>query len=95
MPITKAAKKAMRVSYRRREINLVQLRKIRLARREINKLVKSGETGDSESVKQALANYYSALDKAVKKGIIHKNKASRLKSRAVSRIKRSQVESDN
>jgi len=35
---------------------------------------------DEEKIKQASARMYSIIDKALKKGVIHKNKASRHKS---------------
>lgn len=71
MPNTKSAIKAARQSLRRREVNLVALEKIRKAAKQARKLKTS----------EALAEAFSALDKAAKKHIIHKNKASRLKAR--------------
>lgn len=44
------------------------------------KLSVSIESTDKTEIKEAAINYISALDKAVKRGIIHLNKASRHKS---------------
>jgi len=71
MPIIKSAKKQVSSSARRRTMNL--------ARRKANR----------ETVKAALATpsmdnlkaAFKAVDKSAKQGIIHKNKASRIKSR--------------
>lgn len=43
-------------------------------------LSESVENKDKTEIKEATKNYVSALDKAVKRGIIHRNKASRHKS---------------
>lgn len=73
MPVTKSAKKALRQSKRKKLVNDRVLRQLR-------RVVKKTRTsGTLDSIKKA----YSALDKAVKKNVIHKNKASRLKSRLV------------
>ncbi len=78
MPITQSAKKALRRDRRRTTINVRIKRKIKatlkLARRE--------------PTKKNLAAAYSALDRAAKKKIIHKNKASRLKSRLMKFVKK-------
>ncbi len=38
-------------------------------------------SGDTEAIKQALAQACSSIDKAAERGIIHKNEAARRKSR--------------
>jgi len=43
-------------------------------------LSESVENKDKNEIKEATKNYVSALDKAVKRGIVHRNKASRHKS---------------
>lgn len=71
MPITKSAKKALRRDRRRAVIN-------KLIKEKLKKVISLARKKPSqETLKQAT----SALDQAVKKGLIHKNKASRLKSR--------------
>lgn len=78
MPITKSAKKALRVSRRRRVINLRVKHSYKDAVRDVRKTATHVTT---EARKNTLSQAYSKLDKAAKKGIVHKNKASRLKSR--------------
>jgi len=71
MPIIKSAKKKVRVAKRNRALNLKYTKKMR---EEIKKYQ------DKPSDKQ-LSAAYSAIDKCVKKKIIHKNKAAHLKSK--------------
>ena len=87
MPITKSAKKALRVSNRRHTINLRVKRTykdaVRDVRRPADKKPANAESAEksTETLKKMLIRVYSELDKAAKKGVIHKNKAARLKSR--------------
>lgn len=78
MPNTKSAKKAMRQSAKRRIVNLKTKDKYKDALRDFRKLIAGSKLEDA---KKALVTTASALDKAVKKHLVHKNKASRLKSR--------------
>lgn len=71
MPITASAKKALRQDRRRAIINKRIKRKIKEALKKARQ----------KPTKKTLAEAASALDRAVKKKIIHKNKAARLKSR--------------
>lgn len=72
MPILKNAKKALRVSERKRATN----QRIKSRVKSATDKVKKGE-GKAEALPEA----FSAIDKAVKKNLIHSNKASRLKSK--------------
>lgn len=88
MPNTKSAAKAMRQSRRRRDINLKTKAKFKTATKQVKKLV--GENNIDEALK-ALSLAMSALDKGVKKGVLHKNTASRKKSRmakAIAKLKK-------
>lgn len=67
MPISKAAKKAQRQNIKRHAHNV----KIK---DELKKTIK-------EASAKNLSKVYSVVDKAVKRHIIHKNKAARIKSR--------------
>jgi len=71
VPKTKSAKKALRVSERRKKYNLQFKQKIKALIKEIKKDTKKNNF-------EAIA---SILDKAASKNVIHKNKAARLKSR--------------
>jgi len=78
MPNTKSAIKAMRVSRRRRVINLVTIDKYKDAVKAVRQAVVAKNKAEAE---KSLVLAFKQLDKAVKKRVIHKNKASRLKSR--------------
>lgn len=87
MPNTKAAKKALRVSERKRVINNVKKNKIIQSRRILNKLFTQGKTTFTD-FKEALARYFSSLDKAAKTNYIPKQRADRLKSRMTIKVKK-------
>jgi len=78
MPITESAKKALRQNKRRRVLNLARAKKFREAIRQYKKAL---EEKNMEEARKLLSLVYKNLDKAVKTGVIKKNKASRLKSR--------------
>lgn len=53
----------------------------------IKNVLKAVETGDKEAATAAYAKAQPIIDKAAGKGLIHKNKASRIKSRLSARVK--------
>jgi small subunit ribosomal protein S20 len=71
MPIIKSAIKKMRRDARRR----VATAKIKIALKKVVKTAHQKPTGAALSAAQ------KSLDKAAKTGLVHKNKAARLKSR--------------
>ena len=73
MPIIKSAIKKVRKDKKRVVHNSVQVS----AYKETLKQLKKGGKNIAELIKK----FYSQVDKAVKKNVIHKNKAARLKSR--------------
>ena len=73
MPIIKSAIKKVRKDKKRTAQNLNYLKAIK----ELFKKIKKGSKDKMELIKA----YYSKIDKAVKKKVIHKNKGSRLKSK--------------
>ena len=78
MPNTKSAAKAMRQSAKRRVQNLAKKEAFKKAVKEVRKLIAAGKKSEAaEAIKTAM----KTLDKAIKTGIIHKNTASRKKSR--------------
>ena len=83
MPITKSAQKALRQSIRRRTQNLSRKEAYKTAIRTYKNRIAEKKFEDA---KNALRNVAQALDKAVKTGVIHKNKASRLKSQFAKHI---------
>lgn len=78
MPQRKAAQKALRQNKKRRQENLKVKQNIKSTLKKFKKAV---EAKDSVLGQETLTNIYKSLDKAVNKNIIHKNKASRKKSR--------------
>lgn len=91
MPITKSAKKALKVSKRRQAENL-------LMKQEIKNRVKGlklSVTAKNKDITSELSLAYSALDKAAKKHLIHKNKASRLKSRLTKAATKAELATDS
>lgn len=83
MPVTKSAKKKLRVDNRRREVNKKVLGKMK------NAIKKAKEKPDKEKIDDA----YRMIDRAAKKGVIKKNKAGRLKSSLVRESKKKLDES--
>ncbi len=84
MPIKDAAKKSLRQNKKRRAANLRRKRKYKSLKKKIEDLVSKKEL---EKAKKFLPDFQKAVDKAAKKGTIHKNKAARLKSRLAKKIK--------
>jgi small subunit ribosomal protein S20 len=78
MAITKNAKKAYRVSLRKRVANDSRRRTMKEAVKEVRDTVLKK---DEKAVKTNLALAYKALDKAAKKGVIKKGTANRKKAR--------------
>lgn len=83
MPNTKSANKAMRQSRRRNTINLRTKSKFKAA---VKVTKQSVVAGDSAKAVEQLKKAFSTIDKAVKKNVLHKNTASRKKSRLAKAI---------
>lgn len=71
MPILKSAIKKLKQDKKRTGVNKVYRENLRRALKQARK----------EKTAKTVKLAYSALDKAAKKKVIHKNKAARLKSR--------------
>ena len=83
MAITKNAKKANRVSVRKREVNDRRRRTMREAVKTVRvSIVKK----DAKAIKTELSAAFKALDKAAKRGVIKKGTADRKKSRLAKAI---------
>ncbi len=78
MPNTKSATKALRQSVKRRARNLASKNAYKIAVKEFRKTA----AVSTKNAAEMLANLQQKLDKAAKTGVIKKNKAARLKSRA-------------
>lgn len=53
----------------------------------VKKVLKAVESGDKDAARMAFSAAQPNIDKAVSKGLLHKNKASRIKSRLSNKIK--------
>ena len=74
----KSAKKRIDIAERNRLRNVAAKSAIKTATRKVLELA---QAKDEEALKPALSTVYKLCDKAVGKGILHKNTASRKKSR--------------
>ncbi|OGN16531.1 MAG: 30S ribosomal protein S20, partial [Candidatus Yanofskybacteria bacterium RIFCSPHIGHO2_02_FULL_46_19] len=72
-------------SKKRRTKNLQKKEVFKTVVKEFKKLVVAGKFDDAKKI---LPLVYKKLDKAAKSGVIKKNKASRLKSRATKLLKK-------
>jgi small subunit ribosomal protein S20 len=79
MANTKSAIKAARKTVRLTERNRGTKTRLKTLRKRLDTLIAAKDTAGS---KIAAADYVSAMDKAVKSGVVHRNAASRAKSHA-------------
>ncbi len=78
MPITRSAKKALRVSFRKKIVNDRRVKQMKDAVKKVEKAVVAKVTKEAGAL---LSKAYAAIDKAQKQGVIKKNTASRKKAR--------------
>lgn len=85
MPIIKSAQKRARTAKKAALRNLKTKRDYKAAIKTLQLKLKSG----SKTVSKELSGAQSSLDQAVKKGVIHKNKAARKKAQLAAAAKKS------
>jgi small subunit ribosomal protein S20 len=78
-----SALKRVRQTERRTERNRANKSRMRTALRKLRAAVNSGNQQEAQAL---LRTTISVLDKSVQKGVIHKNTASRYKSRLTARV---------
>jgi small subunit ribosomal protein S20 len=83
MPNHKSAEKRVRQNQKRNAINTSNESRLRT---QIKKLRAALATGDKTQSTELLTPTISSIDKAVNKGILHKNTAARYKSRLTSHV---------
>ena len=83
MPVTKSAKKQMRVDEKRQLRNKSIRSQCKTNVTKAERLIFSGEL---ETAQKAVVAAISSLDKAVVKGIIHLNNAARRKARLMKKL---------
>ena len=84
----KSAKKRVLTAERNRVKNVAFKTSIKTALKKVLELAK-GE--DQDALNTAISKAYQLCDKAVSKGVLHKNTAARKKSRLVLAVKRIQA----
>ena len=81
----KSAKKRILVAEANRQRNVALKSAIKTA---LKKALALAEGDDKDALNSAISNVYKLCDKAVSKGVLHKNTAARKKSRLVLAIKK-------
>ena len=84
----KSAKKRVLTAERNRIKNVAFKTSIKTA---LKKVLELATSEDKEALNSAISRAYQLCDKAVSKGILHKNTAARKKSRIVLAVKRLQA----
>jgi small subunit ribosomal protein S20 len=84
MANTRSAAKQARGAVRRRTLNRIQISTVRTSEKKIRALAKAGKT---EEAAKLLPKFQSEIDRAAKKGVVHKNTASRHKQRVAALLK--------
>ena len=81
----KSAIKEIRASERRRKVNQLHRSRARTQVKQTRILIEDGELTEAQAM---LSQASSALDKAAKKGALHRNTAARRKSRLMKLLNR-------
>lgn len=84
MPKTKSAKKALRQSARRRELNLGREKKLKETVKKFKKLLTGAKKDEAQAF---LREAYKTIDKMAKVDFIKKGRADRMKSRLAKKLK--------
>lgn len=82
MPNHKSAEKRVRQNEKRREINRSNRGRLRTSIRKLRTALAGGDAG---AINELLPETISTIDKAVQKGVLHRNAAARQKSRLTAR----------
>lgn len=83
MPNHKSAEKRMRQNEKRREINRRNRGRLRTSIKKVRAAISSG---DADQLNTLLPETVSIIDKAIQKGILHRNAAARYKSKLTTRV---------
>jgi small subunit ribosomal protein S20 len=86
MPNHKSSEKRVRQSEKRRDVNRNNRGRLRTS---IKKLRAALTAADANTVQELLPATISTIDKAVQKGVLHRNAAARYKSRLTTRVNQS------
>ena len=86
-PINPLALEEFQALQERHEFLQGQLEDVKSSRRDLSKVIKAIETGDKAGAESAFATAQPLLDRFSTRGLIHKNKAARHKSRLTAAIR--------
>ena len=84
----KSSKKRVLIAERNRLRNVAMKSSIKTA---VKKVLELSTSDDKEALQAALSNAYKLCDKAVSKGVLHKNTAARKKSRLTKALNKIQA----
>jgi small subunit ribosomal protein S20 len=84
MANTRSAAKQARGAVRRRTLNRIQISTVRVSEKKIRALAKAGKTDEAAKL---FPKFQSEIDRAAKKGVVHRNTASRHKQRVAALLK--------
>lgn len=84
MPHTKSAKKRLRQNLKRRARNRAVKSALRTQVRKVREAIEAGDLAKAEAEFRLAAK---KADQAAAKGVIHRNKAARIKSRLAAKIR--------
>lgn len=83
MPILRSAKKRMRQDQKKRLRNQSVKKQTKTSIKKLKGLIDEGKKNEA---KKSLPHILSLIDKTVVKGVWHKNKAARMKSRLMKKL---------
>ncbi len=89
MPNIKSAKKRVKTSERNRQHNVAVKSAVKTSIKKVYESIKNDV--EEEKLKTAVNRAYSVIDKAVSKGVMHKNTAARKKSRLTRHVNKGSV----
>lgn len=89
MPNIKSAEKRVKTSERNRQRNVAVKSAIKTAIKKVYENIQN--KAEEAQLKESVSKAYSLLDRAVSKGIIHKNTAARRKSRLTGHVNKGTV----
>ena len=83
MPNHKSAEKRVRQNEKRRDINRSNRSRLRTSVKKLRAVLGGADAGTAQEL---LPQTISVIDKAVQKGVLHRNAAARYKSRLTARV---------
>jgi len=89
LPNIKSAKKRVDITERNRLRNIAIKSSLKTAVKKVYEAIKINAA--AEQIQDTVNNAYSLIDKAVSKGVLHKNTAARKKSRLVGHVNKGDV----